>query len=406
MSAIELNKTKFSHFASPFIVFPRHEESKQMKKLGVAIIGTGLMGQVHARAARLAGATVRGIAASTPQSAARAVAALGAERAYEHADDAIADPNVDVVHVCTPNASHFRLALAALQSGKHVVCEKPLATSAEDASQLVAAAARAGKVAAVPFVYRYHPMVREAKALVESGDIGALQLIHGSYLQDWLLESGDTNWRVHSDMGGPSRAFADIGSHWCDLVEWITGERFGSVVASLQTTVAERPTGTVKTFSKEVSAAAETQPVKTEDVACALFRSNNGVLANLTVSQVSAGRKNRLWFEVDGARSSVVFDQEEPEHLWIGGRDSARVIARDPSRGSAEQRRLSVLPAGHAQGYAQCFEAFVADTYAVIDGQQREGLPTFEDGLRSANIVEAVIESSRQRAWAEIRRYS
>ncbi|MFM0738806.1 Gfo/Idh/MocA family oxidoreductase [Paraburkholderia xenovorans] len=377
-----------------------------MKKLGVAIIGTGMMGQIHARAARLAGATVRGIAASTPDSAARAAEALGAERAFASADDAFADPSVDVVHVCTPNATHFQLALDALNAGKHVVCEKPLATSVADASRLASAAASAGKVATVPFVYRYHPMVREAKALIDSGAVGALQLIHGSYLQDWLLGAGDTNWRVHSALGGPSRAFADIGSHWCDLVEWVTGERFVSVVAALQTTIAERPTGTVKTFSQATPTVTETQAVTTEDVACAVFRSGNGVLANLTVSQVSAGRKNRLWFEVDGADSSVVFDQEEPERLWVGLRDHTRLLVRDPSRGSAEQRRLATLPAGHAQGYSQCFEAFVADTYAAIGGELRAGLPTFDDGLRSASIVEAVLDSSKQSAWTPIRAFT
>jgi len=325
------------------------------------------------------------------------------ERAYSSADEAIADPAVDVIHICTPNSTHYPLAMAALAAGKHVVCEKPLATSLSDAKALASAAQSAGRVAAVPFVYRYHPMVREARSLVQDGTVGALQLIHGSYLQDWLLGRDDTNWRVDAALGGPSRAFADIGSHWCDLIEWISGERFEAVVATLQTTTPDRPTGTVETFSTPAPGASlDRQAVTTEDVAGALLRTRTGVLTTLTVSQVSAGRKNRLWFELDGARASLVFDQEEPERLWLGERDSTRLFVRDPSRGSAEQRRLATLPAGHAQGYAQCFEAFVADTYAVIRGEAREGLPTFEDGYRSAQIIDAVLRSSKARAWEQI----
>lgn len=372
-----------------------------VETLGVAIIGAGMMGEVHTRAARLAGANVRGVVASSPERGFHAAERLGIDRAYSSAEEAIGDAGVSVVHVCTPNASHFSLALAALEAGKHVICEKPLATSAKDAETLALAARASGRVAAVPFVYRYHPMVREARALIQDGCVGAFQLIHGSYLQDWLLGETDTNWRVDASVGGPSRAFADIGSHWCDLVEWVTGERFESVVASLQTTVAERPEGTVKSFTA-AAPGAETQKVATEDIAGALLRTHSGVLATLTVSQVSAGRKNRLWFEVDGAKTSLVFDQEEPERLWVGDRDGARLLVRDPSRGSAEQRRLATLPAGHAQGYAQCFEAFVADTYATIRGESREGLPTFDDGFRSARIVDAVLASSKANGWVTI----
>lgn len=374
--------------------------------LRIAIIGAGMMGAVHTRAARLAGATVCGMAASSEASAAQAATRLGIARAYASALDAIEDRAVDVVHICTPNASHYSLALAALEAGKHVVCEKPLATTGHEALALAAAARKAGRVATVPFVYRYHPMVREARALVQDGAIGTLQLIHGSYLQDWLLGASDTNWRVDAAQGGASRAFADIGSHWCDLIEWVSGERFASVAASLQTTVAKRPTHAARTFSSASddphAQSVASEAVTTEDVAGALMRTSNGVLATLTISQVSAGRKNRLWFEIDGARASVSFDQEDPERLWVGERDSTRLLVRDPSRGSAEQRRLATLPAGHAQGYAQCFEAFVADTYATIRGETRDGLPTFEDGLRSARIVEAALSSTRSGQWQTI----
>ncbi len=373
-----------------------------MPPLGIAIVGTGMIGAVHRRAALLAGATVRGVAASSPQRAQQAAQAWGVPRGYRDIEDVVSDPQVQVVHICTPNHLHRPMAQAALEAGKHVICEKPLATTLQDAEALAALAASSGRVATVPFVYRYHPVVREARARIAQGELGPLHLIHGSYLQDWLLDPASNNWRVDPVLGGASRVFADIGSHWCDLVEWVSGERFAEVSASFATVIAERGAVTGQSFSTPAAGGA-LQAVASEDVAAAMFRTGAGTLASLTVSQVSAGRRNRLWFEIDGAHASVAFDQEDPERLWIGRPDQREeIFVRGPGAGSAEQRRLSTLPAGHAQGYAQCFEAFVADTYAAIDGEQPEGLPTFDDGLRSARIVDHVIASARSRAWTAI----
>jgi predicted dehydrogenase len=373
-----------------------------MPKPGIAIIGTGMIGAVHRRAALLAGAEIRGVAASSPQRARDVAQAWNVPRAYRDIEEVIADPQVQVVHVCTPNHLHRPMAQAALEAGKHVVCEKPLATTLEDARALASLAAAGGLVATVPFVYRYHPVVREARARIADGELGPLHLIHGSYLQDWLLDPASNNWRVDPALGGASRVFADIGSHWCDLVEWVSGERFTEVSAAFDTVIAERSTGTGQSFTTAVAGSAM-QKVSSEDVAAAMFRTGAGTLASLTVSQVSAGRHNRLWFEIDGARASVAFNQEDAERLWIGRPDQREeTFVRGPGGGSAEQRRLSVLPAGHAQGYGYCFEAFVADTYHAIDGERPQGLPTFEDGLRSALIVDRVIASARSRAWTTI----
>lgn len=373
-----------------------------MPKLGIAIVGTGMIGAVHRRAALLAGAEIRGVAASSPQRARDVAQAWGVPRAYRDLEDVVADPQVQVVHVCTPNHLHRPMAQAALEAGKHVICEKPLATTLEDAQALAALAASNALVATVPFVYRYHPVIREARARIAQGELGPLHLIHGSYLQDWLLDPASNNWRVDPALGGVSRVFADIGSHWCDLVEWVSGERFAEVSAAFATVIAERSTDTGQSFTTAVAGGAM-QAVASEDVAAAMFRTGAGTLASLTVSQVSAGRHNRLWFEIDGARASVAFNQEDAERLWIGLPDQREeVFVRGPGAGSAEQRRLSVLPAGHAQGYAQCFEAFVADTYRAIEGEQPQGLPTFEDGVRSALIVDRVIASARTRAWTTI----
>ncbi|WP_448122686.1 Gfo/Idh/MocA family protein [Stenotrophomonas riyadhensis] len=373
-----------------------------MPKLGIAIIGAGMIGTVHRRAALLAGAEVRGVAASSPQRAREAAQSWNVPRAYRDIEELVADPQVQVVHVCTPNHLHRSMAQAALDAGKHVICEKPLATTLEDAQALAGLAASTGLVATVPFVYRYHPVVREARARIAQGELGPLHLIHGSYLQDWLLDPASNNWRVDPALGGASRVFADIGSHWCDLVEWVSGERFTEVSAAFDTVIAERGTDTGQSFSTPTAGSAM-QAVTSEDVALAMFRTGAGTLASLTVSQVSAGRRNRLWFEINGANTSVAFNQEDAERLWIGLPDQREeIFVRGPGAGSAEQRRLSVLPAGHAQGYAQCFEAFVADTYRAINGERPQGLPTFEDGLRSAQIVDRVIASARSRAWTAI----
>ncbi|MFG3254565.1 Gfo/Idh/MocA family protein [Streptomyces sp. NPDC048172] len=352
---------------------------------GAAVVGAGMIARVHVRAIRAAGAEVRGVVASSPERGTRTAKEWGLPHGYPDLAAALADDTVGVVHVCTPNALHAAQAEAALRAGKHVVCEKPLATSAADAARLAAVAEETGRVLAVPFVYRYHPLVREIRARAQAGEFGAWQLLHGSYLQDWMLDPGAGSWRTDPGLGGPSRAFADIGSHWCDLVEWVAGVRFEEVSARLATTVEGRAPGT-------------------EDTAAVLLRTDEGLLGTLTVSQVSAGRKNRLWFELDGARGSAVFDQEQPETVWLGTEEGARVLARDPDRGSPEQRRLSTLPAGHPQGYADCFRAFVADAYAAMAGEKPEGLPEAEDGARSARLVEAVLDSARSLAWTRIRR--
>ncbi|MDX6310911.1 MAG: hypothetical protein QOF44_375 [Streptomyces sp.] len=372
------------------------------------VVGAGMIGAVHAAAVRAVGGTLRGVVASTPERSARVAKEWDVPTRYPDFEAVLADDSVEVVHICTPNAHHVRQTEAALAAGKHVICEKPLATSAADAERLHRLADRAGLVLAVPFVYRYHPLVREIRDRRLNGEFGAWQLIHGSYLQDWMLSESTVSWRVDPDAGGPSRAFADIGSHWCDLVEWVAGVRFTEVTARVGTTIASRPAGTGASFGAAGQGAPAGEgpvprvPVRTEDVATVLLRTADGVLGTLTVSQVSAGRKNRLWFELDGASGSAVFDQENPETAWLGAQDGARVLVRDPNHGSPEQRRLSRLPAGHAQGYADCFNAFVADTYAAIDGGAPEGLPTGADGARSARLVEAVLRSAASLTWTNV----
>jgi predicted dehydrogenase len=371
--------------------------------LRAGIAGTGFIGKVHARALRVAGVSLAGVAASSPESAAAAAAELGAERAFDSPEELVRDPDVDVVHVCTPNHLHLPLAEAALVAGKHVVCEKPLALDVEGARRLVEAAADSGRHAAVPFVYRYYPTVREARERVASGQTGPVRLLHGTYLQDWLLRPDDTNWRVDEQLGGASRAFADIGSHWCDLAEFVSGERIARLSARLLTAVAERAGEAGRHAFAAGDGGSERRPVTTEDAALVQFETSSGAIGSLVVSQISAGRKNRLWLELDGAEEALAFDQEHPEELWCGRRDALTIVPRDPATLSPAAARYAVLPGGHPQGYGDCFDAFVADFYeGVRGGSLPDGTPTFSDGLRAATITEAVLTSAREERWVEV----
>jgi predicted dehydrogenase len=372
------------------------------EQLRVGIAGTGFIGRVHAHAVRSAGGRLVAVAASTPESARRAAVDLGAERAEETSEALAVASDLDVVHICTPNDRHEPLAVAALAAGKHVVCEKPLALGAVGAARIEAAAATADRLLAVPYVYRFHPVVRQARALVATGDIGPLRLLHGSYQQDWLASPDDSSWRVDPDVGGPSRAFADIGSHWCDLVEFASGHRIARVNALTTTVVPERASTAGPAFSSAADADVARRPVATEDVALVLFETSGGAAGSVVVSQVSPGRKNRLWFELDGADGAVVFDQEQPERIEIGRREGRTVLFRDPATMAADAARLATMPAGHAQGYQDCFNLFVADAYAAIGGDVPEGLPTAEDGVRSARIIDAVLASAKTRSWQEV----
>jgi predicted dehydrogenase len=360
---------------------------------------------VHVRAARAAGATVTGILGRTLQRSEKAATQLGVDHGYTSLEELLAD-RPDVVHVCTPNDQHHAQALAAIAAGINVVCEKPLAVSAAEAAELADAATAAGVVATVPFVYRYHPIVREVRARVASGQLGGVLGIHGSYLQDWMHDPQASSWRVSAEAGGPSRAFADIGSHWCDLVEFVTGQRFVEVTAQTDVVYGTRPAVSGSSFAHDRPGGTDRVPqvrVTTEDTAVATFRTEAGRLANVVVSQVAVGRKNRLWFEVDGSERSAVFDQEQPESAWFGSPTGGEIVVRDPARGAVDQRRLGRVPAGHPQGYPDAFAAFVADTYtAVTTGVAPDGLPTFADGARSARIVEAVVASARSASAVRI----
>jgi predicted dehydrogenase len=360
-------------------------------RLRSGIIGAGFAGAVHARAVRAAGGVVSVAAGSSAETGLAAAERLGADRHATDTAELVAAADVDVVHVCTPNQVHAELAERALAAGKHVICEKPLATSIDSAQRLASLAASAGIVAAVPFVYRFYPMVRDARARVRRGDTGPLRLLHGTYLQDWLSRAEDNDWRVDTLLGGASRAFADIGVHWCDLVEFVTGHRITRLSARLLTAHPRRRLD------------GQMAVVGTEDAATVQFETDQGALGSVVISQVSPGHKNRLWFSLDGADASLSFDQQMPETLWVGTREQSTSVIRGGAAQLPDASAYSILPPGHPQGYQDGFTAFMCDVYSAIAGDTPDGLPTFGDGVRAAELTDAVLHSATSQSWLEVK---
>jgi predicted dehydrogenase len=355
------------------------------RTLNAGIIGLGFSGEVHVRAIRAAGHNVRAIAAGTPGIARDAAQKVNVDIACT-AEEMIADPDIDVIHICTPNVFHAPLAELAIMSGKHVICEKPLAISVADAEALTRLAKEKNVVATVPFIYRYYPSVREVRSQI-AASFSVLNLIHGYYLQDWLASDEIKNWRIDPKLGGPSRAFGDIGVHWCDIIEFVTGQRIVRLNAQL-----------LKVFEGR----GKYSSADTEDGGTIMFETDKGARGSVVLSQVSPGRKNKLWFSIEGPEHSYVFDQESPDSFWRGGIESNQIIMRGNPAESSEAGRYSILPAGHPQGYQDCFNAFVKDTYEAIGGRAIEGMPQFVDGLRAAQLTEAVLRSAETREWVEI----
>ncbi len=349
-----------------------------MPKVRSVIVGPGWIGEVHARAIRRAGGDVVGVVGRTLGAAERAAAAWGVAAASDSLAEVLAETRPDVVHVCSPNARHAEQVSIAAATGAAIVCEKPLGTSALETARMVAETREL--VTAVPFAYRFYPAVRELRARVHGGAAGAITLLHGSYLQDWLADPQATNWRADASAGGPSRAFADIGVHWCDLAEFVTGDRIASVVA---TTTAVYPRGG-------------------EDIAVLLFRTVHGATGSLRISQVSWGRKNRLELYVDTEQASFGFAQEDPNRLWVGSADGTMQFERGAGFTAPDAIRFDRVPAGHPQGYQDCFDALVADLHAALTGDVPDGMPTFADGHRAAVITEAVLASAASGVWTDV----
>ena len=380
-----------------------------MKRINTAVFGTGFVGRVHVDGIRrVSGVNLYGIAEARVELAQKLVDEFGATRAVSDFHELLADPNVDAVHVCTPNALHFPMAKAAMEAGKHVLCEKPLTVSSELAQQLVELA-KAKDLANCTFHnLRYYPMVQQMRRMREAGDLGEILVVQGTYSQDWLLYETDYNWRIESKDNGPSRCMADIGSHFCDMMEHVTGLRIQSLCADLQTfhKTRKRPKGPIETFSGKMLKPEDyvEYPIDTEDFGAVVFRLGDRARGAFTASQVSAGRKNRLAIEVYGTEASVSWSQERPDELWIGHRNSYnQTIIKDPSLLKPGANSYADLPGGHGEGYGDTFKQLFRRFYRTVEDRSAPvEYPTFEDGLRQLKILEAEFKSSSSRAWVDL----
>ena len=384
-----------------------------MKRIGMGLVGAGFVGPHHVDAVRRLGyVDIVAVAGSNPASGAQKAAALGAARGYGSYQELIDDPDVQVVHNATPNHLHYAVTSAALAKGKHVVSDKPLAMTAAESKKLVEEARSAGVVTAVTFNYRGNPLVQHARQAVAKGDIGTPHFLHGYYLQDWLLKDTDYSWRLDTEKGGASSALGDIGSHWCDLAQHVSGLRITHVLGDITTTIRERkkPRGSREAFASTRDDAVDVVAIRVEDLASVLVRFDNGARGSFSVGQVCAGHKNDLVLEVCGSKASVGWRQEHQNELWFGHRDRGNeILQKDPALISDEARPYAHLPGGHQEAWADAFCNLMRDIYGVIAaGTPYQALPptvaTFEDGYRANAIVEAILESARQGGvWTEIR---
>lgn len=380
-----------------------------MKTVKVGIAGTGMIGPLHIEALRrIPGLEPVALVGSSEEKAKRKAAALGIPNAFGDFNRMLAMRDISVVHICTPNHLHFPMAKAALEAGKHVVCEKPLATTETEAKELVDIADRKGLVNAVHFNIRYYPLMAHLRQMFARGEIGDLYSVQGSYLQDWLFHPTDYNWRLEPELSGASRAVADIGSHWMDLVEYVTGRKIVEVLADFKTFIPTRkkPLRPVETYAGKLLKPEDYTdvPIGTEDYATVLLGFDNGGRGVFTVSQVFAGRKNRLYFEMGGSKQAVAWESEVPNQVWIGRRDEPNgILFKDPSLVAPESAALIGWPGGHNEGFPDTAKQMFRQIYARIRGESADTLyPTFRDGYRELVLCDRILESSKKRAWVRV----
>lgn len=380
-----------------------------MQKIKTAVFGTGFVGRVHLEGIRRLGyVQIYAIGEVQIEKAQQLADEFGAEKADADFRRILADPAVQAVHVCTPNALHFPIAKAALEAGKHVICEKPLATSVAEAAELVKVAWAANRRNCTFHNLRFYPLVQQMRRMREDGDLGEILVVQGTYSQDWLLYDTDWNWRLDSKANGPSRTLADIGSHWCDMAEHVTGQRITSVCADLQTFHKTRkmPKGPIETFAGKTMTPDDyiETAIDTEDFGAVVFRMGERTRGAFTASQVSAGCKNRLSIEIYGTKSSVAWSQERPDELWIGNRNTNnQIVVKDPSLLKPGAKSYADLPGGHSEGYDDTFKQVFRRFYAAVaDPNATPEYPQFADGLRQLRILEAELQSNAKHAWVDV----
>jgi predicted dehydrogenase len=369
------------------------------------------MGGAHTEALRRSGIEINGILGIDLAESRSAAKRLGLPRAYASLEEVFQDPNVDIVHLCTPNHMHAEQARQAILAGKHVLCEKPLGMTAAQGAELVALARQQRRVGAVNHNLRYYPLCQEARARVQSGEVGDVRILHGAYCQDWLFLPSDWNWRLQPELGGALRVVADIGTHWMDMVTWISGTQITAVMADFATfiPVRQRPLQEVETFAGKLSqsAASEDVEINTEDYAAILFQFENGARGSVSLSQVSAGRKNHFWWEINGSKGSLKWEQERPNEMWLGFRERENgLLLKDPSLMQPATRRYAGYPGGHAEGYPDTHTQLFRELYAYIAAGDLDApppFPSFEDGWHELVLCEAVQRSATERRWVDVK---
>lgn len=379
--------------------------------INIGIVGTGFIGPAHIEAVRRLGfVNVVALADSSLENAQQKARQLSVPCAYGSVEELLRHPDLHAVHNCTPNHLHAAINRQIIRAGKHVFSEKPLCMTSEEGRQLLALAKQHQVVHGVSFVYRQFAMVQQAASMVRHQQIGKLFTVHGGYYQDWMLRESDYNWRVEPEVGGISRAVADIGSHWCDTLQFVTGRKICEVMADFTVVHPQRKASRQGggTFGSDPLAADyELKPVVTEDFASVLLRFDDGSRGSFNVSQVSAGRKNRLLFEINGSEKSLCWDQERPQQMWIGARDRPnQLISDDPALMNDEVRGAVHFPGGHNEGWPDAFKNMLGNFYRFIAaGKQPDadpGFATFEDGAQMMLVVDAIIKSHRQQRWVKV----
>jgi predicted dehydrogenase len=395
----------------PVIVTSKEDLMKERIKVGV--IGAGFIGPAHIESIRRLGfVDVVALATSKEETAKSKAEALSIPKAFGSYEDLLKE-DIDVVEITSPNNLHFPQAKAALEGGKHVVCDKPLTMSSRESKTLVELARKTGLVNAVTFNHRFYPLVQQSKALIQGGDFGSIYLIQGGFHQDWLLYDTDYNWRVLSQEGGEARAIGDIGTHWLDTVQFVTGMKIEAVFADLATVipVRKKPKGSIETFAgKELKPSDYTEvPIDTDDLGIVLLKfAGSDTKGVMTVSQVSAGRKCRLYYEVYCENGAVSWDSETPNQLWAGYRDkSNEILIKDPALMAPEAKPAARYPGGHGEGFPDSHTHCARTIYEYIrDERHRRGevpevppFPTFKDGHNEQLLCEAILESNRKGKW-------
>ncbi|MFP4562102.1 MAG: Gfo/Idh/MocA family protein [Spirochaetia bacterium] len=381
-----------------------------MNTVRVGVIGTGFIGPAHIEALRrLPNVKVDAIADVDEATAKAKADALGVEKGFGNYKDLLKDASIDVVHIATPNHLHYPMSKEALEAGKHVVCEKPLAMNTSEAEELVELADKKGLVNAVHFNVRYYPLMNQVRKMIRNDDLGNLFAVHGSYLQDWLFLQTDYNWRMEPEFSGTSRAVADIGSHWMDLVEYVTGLKITEVCADFATfyPIRKKPLKPVETYAGKMLKPEDYADVQinTEDYATVMLHFDNGGHGVFTVNQVAAGRKNRIYYEIDGSKQAVAWESELPNQLWIGKREDANaLLLRDPSLAYPESAEIISFPGGHNEGFPDTSKQMFKQIYDAVrsGGTKSPKYPTFKDGLRELVLCDRILESNKKRGWVEV----